>query len=132
MAETLSDALYQAVDVLRHCVADGPGCDDAAARRRAIEDGEAVLRAVGHLRTLVPNGPITEGYGVTVRTSQVRAGPLTMMDEHQVWATSRQTGRACISGRFTFKRDAETYAADLRATRKATGKCREDGKWIKG
>ncbi len=40
----LRDAASFAVDVLMHCVADGPGCDDADARQTAIRILQAALR----------------------------------------------------------------------------------------
>ncbi len=119
----LAEALLGAVDVLRHCVTDGPGCDDAAARRKAIEDGEAALRAAG-VKVPVPDAPLSSGYGVTVRKAQVRAmagREPVLMDEWQVWATNRKTGRPCIHRRFSFELEARAEAISLRALRKANG-----------
>ncbi len=145
---TMADALLQAVDVLRHSVTDGPGCDDAAARKRAIADGEAALRAAGLMGPAKP-APISAGYAVQVRKTEVRCNDdVIMIDEWQVWAKSRlqPARRSAFSGkmvkatgnrygiirRFTFQRDAEDFASDLRKQRKASEEWSEDGKWIKG
>lgn len=138
-APSLADALLQAADVLRHCVVDGPGCDDAGARRLAIIGAEAALRAAG---VAVPGegAPPASGYGVKVRKTEVRCDDgLSTIDEWQVWSTTPpkpprgglcpKTGRALkparrawgIHRRFDRQGRAEDFAADLRAQRKASG-----------
>lgn len=118
----LAEALLQAVDVLRHCVVDGPGCDDAAVRKLAIADGEVALREAGFLGQPKPAAPIAEGYGVKVRKTEVRCDDgLSLIDEYQVLAKDPDTGRYRIVRRYSFELEARAEAIRLRAIRKANG-----------
>ncbi len=73
---------------------------------------------------MAAEAPLSSGYGVTVRKTQVRAmagrEPI-LMDEWQVWATSARTGRPCIMRRFTFELEARAEAIKLRTERKNRG-----------
>ena len=117
----LADALLAALDVLRHCVTDGPGCDDPAARKQAIAQGEEALRAAGIAVPAPADAPILEGYGVKVRKREVGCDGDATINEWQVWATTPPHGRYAIARRFDFRVQAEYEAATMRALRKQKG-----------